>query len=109
MSVMLDITRLVKPPRTAFLDFPPGHTTGPPFNPALQRGIVRDALALLESVQVSGTIQPLAYTWPEGEDWKRSPLPPRLPREETPQYQCPEDRDAASGHEDESCPMCIVG
>lgn len=104
---MLDITRAVKPPRAAFVDFPPGHTTGRPFDPAQQYGIVRAALGLLESVEESGAIVPLPFAWPDGEDWKREPLPPRLERYDTPQYQEEADRIAAGDH-DGACPVCVI-
>lgn len=104
---MRDITRAVKPPRAAFLDFPPGHTSGPAFNRALQEGIVRAALGGLETITESGTILALPYAWPDGDAWKQMPLPERLPREETPQYQCDADRAAVSGHA-AACPVCVL-
>src|SRR5579871_5462007 len=107
MTCMQDITRSVLPPRAAFLDFPPGHTTGAPFAAEQQHGIVQEALALLETVAESGTIMPLPFAWPYGEDWKQNPLPPRLPRYDTPQFQTEADRLAATGHID--CPVCVVG
>jgi len=106
---MLDITSSVKPPRTAFLDFPPGHTTGPPFDPSLQKAIVRDALGCLLVSRESGMIRRLPFVWPGGDAWKRSPLPERLARAETPQYQCEGDRHAAATHTDDTCPVCVLG
>lgn len=103
---MLDITRSLKPPRATFLDFPPGHTTGPPFDPALQHAIVASALRHLVTAAASGEIQELPIRWPAGDTWKESPLPPRLPRDGEPQYQS--DNDAAAAHADEFCPICRV-
>lgn len=105
---MMDITQAVKPPRAALLDFPPGHTTGAPFDPQLQDAIVGDALAVLEHASESGTIVSLPYRWPGGDGWKKSPLPDRLPRAETPQYQCEADRLAAAAHDLRDCPVCAT-
>ncbi|MHB8575692.1 MAG: hypothetical protein ACYDCQ_10215 [Dehalococcoidia bacterium] len=108
LTCMLDITRSVKPPRAAFVDFPPGHTSGRPFDVEQQYGIVRATLELLETVTVSGTIVPLPFIWPDGEGWKRDPLPPRIERFDTPQYQTEADRLAAAGHEHELCLVCAI-
>ena len=50
MTSALDITRAVKPPRSVFINFPLGHQTGRPNDPALQRAIVLDALAAAEMI-----------------------------------------------------------
>lgn len=68
MTSALDITRSVKPPRSAFLNFPLGHETGKPNEPELQRGIVRDALRALETITTAGTIVTLPYVWDESDD-----------------------------------------
>ena len=47
MSSALDITQSVHPPRAVFLDYPLGHTTGKPHEPALQRDILLQALDAL--------------------------------------------------------------
>ena len=109
MTVMLDITERVKPPRAVFLDFPPGHTTGAPFDAAMQERIVREALAALETVQQSGTVVRLPDRWPGGEGWKARPLPERLPRFDTPQYQTQADLVAAEAHDAGACPICVTG
>jgi len=96
LSSAFSITAIVHPPRSAFLDFPLGHTAGRPHERAEQSAILRSALALLTSQDVSGEICPLGVGWQE--DWKvNDPArdyewPPRYDR---PHYQHDEDRKAA--------------
>jgi len=105
---MYDITRAVRPPRSIFVDFPPGHTTGPPFDQSMQDAVVRAALRALSTVESSGSIVTLALQWPGGDGWKAAPLPQRLPRLAEPQYQCDADRALTKAHDDR-CPACLVG
>ena len=99
MTSALDITRSVNPPRAAFLDYPLGHTTGKPHEPALQRDILRQALQGLISITAPGEVLMLPFQWDEAEGWKetaqRGP-DDRLPRYDTPQYQNEEDRQRAA-------------
>ncbi len=89
MTSALDITQGVKPPRAVFLNFPLGHQTGKPYQPELQRRIVRDALASIDGMKEPGSIVALPYRWnDEGEEWEGSEygpgyLPPYV-RSETP-------------------------
>ena len=95
MTSALDITRSVNPPRAAFLDYPLGHTTGKPNEPALQRAILADALEAFSSLSTPGEVRMLAYCWSEDDDWKRTAFAggdERQPRYDTPQYQTEEDR-----------------
>src|SRR5687768_7494361 len=95
MTSALDITQAVNPPRAAFLDYPLGHTTGKPREPALQRDILRQALQGLTTLRAPGTVLMLPFQWSEADDWKetaqRGP-DDRLPRYDTPQYQHEDDR-----------------
>jgi hypothetical protein len=105
MTSALDITRSVNPPRAAFLDYPLGHTTGKPGEPELQFAILRDALAALETLAEPGLVEMLPFRWSEDEAWKKTAFAggdDRLPRHDSPQYQCEEDRRLA----DESCAVC---
>ena len=68
MTSALDITQAVKPPRSAFVNFPLGHQTGKANLPELQRSIVRDAFSALEAITTPGTIVTLAYVWDEKDD-----------------------------------------
>jgi hypothetical protein len=65
LSSALDITRRVKAPRTAFLNFPLGNQIGPPNAPALQKRILVEALNLLSSVRRAGEIAQLPFEWPD--------------------------------------------
>ncbi|HAR98476.1 MAG TPA: hypothetical protein DCS11_06240 [Syntrophus sp. (in: bacteria)] len=95
MSSAVDITRAVRPPRAAFLDYPLGHTTGKPHHPALQRRILMEALDAFNSIRETGSIRILPFRWTEEEEWKRGDIlqgDMRTPRHDTPQYQTEEDR-----------------
>jgi hypothetical protein len=63
MTSALDITRAVKPPRAAFVNFPLGHQTGKPHQPALQREIVCAAFAALATMTAPGSMVTLPYVW----------------------------------------------
>jgi hypothetical protein len=96
MTSAWSITAAVNTPRAAFLDFPLGHTSGPPERPDDQRAIVRDALGLFESVEESGTIVTLGQRW--GAPWKhdRATMAGNASaRVDSPQYQNDSDRQAA--------------
>ena len=101
MTSALDITQSVHPPRAVFLDYPLRHTTGKPHQPALQREILREALAAFTSLTTPGSIKMLPFQWDADEAWKemaqRGP-DDRLPRYDTPQYQTEEDRRRAEAH-----------
>lgn len=98
MTSALDITRAVKPPRAAFLDYPLGHTTGKPHQPALQREILLAALAGFSDLTAPGAVKMLPFKWSADKSWQetaqRGP-DDRRPRYDTPQYQREEDRDRA--------------
>ena len=100
MSSALDITRAVNPPRAAFLDYPLGHTTGKPHEPALQRQILQQALEAFTSLREPGSVKMLPFTWSEDHTWQataqRGP-DDRRPRYDTPQYQTEADRQRAEG------------
>jgi D-proline reductase (dithiol) PrdB len=69
LTSALDVTERVRPPRSAFLNFPLGNQAGPPGQPDLQREIVRRALNLLESAKEPGEIIRLPFEWPDP-DWQ---------------------------------------
>lgn len=72
VSSARDVTESVRPPRSVFVDFPLGHTTGKPFDHELQMKIIKDAFAVLKSIKQPGTIIDLPYQWIEGDDsWER--------------------------------------
>ena len=88
MTSARDITRAVKPPRAVFVNFPLGHQTGKPGEPALQRAILLDALRAFETIAAPGTIVDLPYVWDETDrsweqrDYTRGFMPARPSREE---------------------------
>lgn len=63
ITVALDITAHVKPPRAIFVPFMMGHHFGVPFHRELQRRIIMEALARIESAEQSGDIHKLPVTW----------------------------------------------
>jgi hypothetical protein len=109
MTSALDITRAVNPPRAAFVDFPLGHTTGKPHEPALQRDIMLEALDGFIALTTPGSIRRLPFRWSEDEAWKvtaqRGP-DDRRPREATPQYQNDADRRRAEAHNYSTSAVC---
>ncbi len=60
-----DITELVRPPRSGFLNYPLGNCVGRPNEPAEQRSVCADILALVPREQPPGMIVELSYQWPE--------------------------------------------
>jgi len=99
MSSALDVTRAVNPPRAAFLDFPLGHTTGPPHDRKMQQKILLEALEGFSSLLLPGKVKALQFHWAEDDSWKVNSLPDedgRIPRFDTPQYQNEEDRQRAN-------------
>ena len=87
MTSALDITQSVKAPRAVFVNFPLGHQTGRPNDPAIQRAIVRDAMRAFESINTPGEIVQLPYVWDshdaswETRDYTRGWMPERPSRE----------------------------
>ena len=87
MTSALDITQAVKPPRAVFVNFPLGHQTGRPNDPAIQRAIVRDAMRAFESISRPGDIVQLPYVWDandrrwETRDYTKGWMPERPSRD----------------------------
>lgn len=63
MSTGRDLTELVCPPRSLFVNFPMGNPFGPADEPDTQRSILTKALGLAASVDTYGTIVDLDSTW----------------------------------------------
>ena len=96
----LDIFEAGRPPRATFVDYPLGHTTGKPFDPADQLGIVRAALEGLATMTGAASIRRLRNNWDALALWRADAMragrgDTRQPRDETPQFQHPGDREAA--------------
>ncbi len=63
ISVALDVTEHIKPPRTVFVPFRMGHHFGVPFHSELQRRIILEALDLVITAKRSGDVKMLPITW----------------------------------------------
>ena len=115
MTSAWSITRAANPPRAAYLDFPLGHTSGKPNEPALNLAILRAALAVFETATQPGEIVRLPFEWADDDAWKDTAMRPsrgekrasdsRVERHETPQYQSEEDRAAAE--QAGECTTCV--
>ncbi len=117
------ITESANPPRSVFVDFPLGHTTGPPNEPAVQRQILSDGLRRGLALTEPGFVD-LALRW-DDDDWKADPLSwsrrqqdagqsgkpagdTRNDRSDQPKYQSQGDADAAAAVDwDDQCRVCV--
>ena len=63
VSVALDVTEQIKPPRAVFLPFMMGHLFGVPFHTQLQREIILTALERIEKAERSGDVYFFPKTW----------------------------------------------
>lgn len=63
MTVALDVTEHIKPPRAVFAPFMMGHHFGVPFHKELQRRIILEALDFLATAKESGDIKILPLKW----------------------------------------------
>ena len=114
LSSARSITQAVNPPRAVYLDYPLGQTAGRQGDLAEQKYVMAQALRALEEMTEPGTITDLALEWSEDASWKDRVMQPkttnspdsgddRLGRTPLPQYQFPEDEDAAA----QNCPSCV--
>jgi hypothetical protein len=63
VTVARDVTGKIKAPRAIFLPWPMGHHFGVPFHRYLQKRVLLEALQLLDTAQVSGTIRDVPIKW----------------------------------------------
>jgi len=63
MSSAYDITSLVRPPRTFYLDYPLGHEAGKPFDRQNQTEILKAALGGASGITEAGAIVILPFQW----------------------------------------------
>jgi hypothetical protein len=63
LTVALDVTEHIKPPRSVFLPFMMGHHFGVPFHKELQRRIILEALDFLITAERSGEIKMPPIKW----------------------------------------------
>ncbi len=102
MASAHDIIAAGNPPRTVFVDYPLGHTTGRALAPEEQYAITRAGLEGLKTIDTPGAIVALDYAWAGDDGWKAgaagtSKGDMRQSRDTTPRYQCADDRVAAEG------------
>lgn len=69
VSTGRDLTELVRPPRSLFVNYPMGNPFGPPNEPEIQRSILTHALALAAEITEPGAIVDLdardrSAVWP---------------------------------------------
>ena len=65
VSTGRDLTALVKPPRSVFVNFPMGNPFGKAEQPEEQRQILLDALELAKNASEPGILVDLPYAWHE--------------------------------------------
>lgn len=92
-----DIVLAGRPPRTVFVDYPLGHTTGKPGDAADQLEILGAALAAFPKFEAPGGFVDLGRAWGADDAWKTEAAgagggDQRQPRDLTPRYQYEADR-----------------
>ncbi len=65
-----DIVEHCGVPRFLFPDFPLGNPSGPPWQPDMQRNIVKRALGLLETATAPRTTLAADLPWKDGPGWR---------------------------------------
>ena len=95
----LDIFQAGRPPRACFVDYPLGHSAGKAFDTADQDSIVLATLQTLVAAAAPDTLVTLPNRW-GNDDWRSEASATeaedtRQPRDESPQFQLPADREAA--------------
>jgi hypothetical protein len=93
----LDIIESGRPPRTLFVDFPLGHTTGRAFDAPNQGDIIDAAVRAFEAIDRAGQIITFPQQWSADQAWRSEAMDAdrgdtRQERDTTPRYQCDADR-----------------
>ncbi len=94
MSSARDITRAAWPPRSVYLDYPLGHTSGKPHEPELNLQILRDTFAAFENLGVPGSMAHLPYRWSDTDRWKDRVFAPSTKAADLPECATPSGEDA---------------
>jgi len=94
-----DLFAAGRPPRAAFVDYPLGHSAGKPGDVVDQLNVVRSALAGFSSLTEPGQMLELDNQW-GSDEWRAEAganrgEDTRQPRDDSPQFQLPADREAA--------------
>ncbi len=93
MSSARDITRAAWPPRSVYLDYPLGHTSGKPHEPELNLQILRDTFAAFENLGVPGSMAHLPHRWSDTDRWKDKVFAPSTKSEDLPECATPDGGD----------------
>jgi hypothetical protein len=72
MSTLWEVSLAFKPPRTVFLDFPLGCPAGKPYEPEMQRAILRAALTAAPIFDANWKMIELPFQWSAdgGRQWE---------------------------------------
>ena len=72
LSTVSDITSVIKPPRACFLDFPIGCPAGKPYEPELQREILKAVLQQAPKFGGVWSMYELPFQWSQdgSRDWE---------------------------------------
>ena len=96
MASAYDIIRAANPPRTAFIDYPLGHTAGKPNDRADQSAVMRATIDAFATLSEPGELIDLGFRWSDDEAWRTAAAADqgdqRQPRDTTPRYQTEDDR-----------------
>lgn len=65
LSTGRDLTELVLPPRSLFINFPMGNAFGKPFDTTTQREVLEACLAMAADCEVAGELRDLPFEWDE--------------------------------------------
>ena len=100
LGAALDIMQAGRPPRGVFVDYPLGHSSGKPDDPADQYAVLRAAVNAFVAIGEPGRILRLPNRWDAGEAWKQAAASAsggdtRQSRDESPRYQFEADKLAA--------------
>jgi D-proline reductase (dithiol) PrdB len=76
VSTGRDITALVRPPRSLFVNYPMGNTFGRAGDAAMQTRILRDALDFAVTAEEPGVLVDLPYEWGDGFEYFTGPTTP---------------------------------
>ena len=97
LSSALDITESAQPPRSLFVDYPLGHTSGKPFDTTDQISIISAAISAFQTIDSAGELVSFPNAWSDDESWRDAAIDvnrgdTRQTRDTTPRYERDEDR-----------------
>lgn len=66
----MDIIEYCKAPRYVHVDFPLGNPCGKPYDTAIQKTIIAEAMSFFSSATAANTVLRLTHRWDDNEDWR---------------------------------------